>query len=272
MPTQTTRRGKKTAQSVSFCEPRQNTLEVALASMPFFGGDGGDEAPGEGQKTSNSDDENGDEGQGNEKSGSTPLSIGGDDEKPLLDNDEIRSLLSQVKSQTKQIKDFKTQVDGLKANEDKVSRAQRSKEENLQADLDSANATIDGLSMALQEQALINAITANGKHSFHSIKHVIREIDLEMLEFNVDLNTGVASVKGVDAELKRVVRECSWLVKEGESAGNSGGNGSSGNNGGAGGGFRPTGTPPASGGSGNAKQTRREQLIGRFPVIAHGVR
>ena len=188
----------------------------------------------------------------------------------MLDNDEIRSLLSQVKSQTKLIKELKSQIDGLKSNEDKVSRAQRSKEENLQADLDSAKATIDGLSKALQEQALINAISANGKHNFHSIKHVIREIDPEMLEFTVDLNTGTASVKGVDAELKRVVRECSWLVKEAEPVGNNGNNGNSGNSGGMG--FRPTGTPPASGGSGNAKQTRREQLISRFPVIAHGVR
>ena len=69
----TTRRGEKLSRSAKFPELNQNTLETALASMPFYGGDGGDETPGTGQETPNSGEKNidSDANAGDEKNGST---------------------------------------------------------------------------------------------------------------------------------------------------------------------------------------------------------
>jgi hypothetical protein len=91
----------------------------------------------------------------------------------------------------------------------------------------------------------------------------MRELDMEAFDLDVDLESGTATVNGIDNELKRVARDCEWLVKRnGRVSG-----------GGAGEQVKPkvrsSGAPPAPPGANGAKANRRQDLSKRFPVIMH---
>ena len=231
-----------------------NSLNATLNSWPFFGGDGeGDDNNDDENNDGNNDDENGN-------------SAGGEDDKPLLTNKEINDLLDEKKLQNKKIDDLTKSVATLQKEQDKVNRSSLSKEENLQKDLDEANGTIEGLKKAIQNQALLNAVQSNDKLKFQSVPHVIREIDPNMISFDLDLESRTATVTGVDAELKRISRDLPWMLKKEEEQQQQQQQQQQF-------GYRPgSGAPPAPGNNNNKKQTARAALMAKFPVIAHGTR
>lgn len=230
-----------------------NSLNATLNSWPFYGGEGEENPPNDPPADPPNDPP------------ADPTDPPEVDDEPKLSNKEIDDLLAQVKSQGKQVAALTKANKEFETKETKASRAQLGKEEALTKDLEDAQNIIRSMDKALREQAIINAIQGNGKHQFHSIKHVMREIDPEMLDFNVDLEKGSASVTGIDAELKRIAKECSWLVKKDESDGTPPPE------------QRPqqriSGVPPLGGlASNDQKQTQRQALMAKFPVIAHGTR
>lgn len=233
-----------------------NSLNATLNSWPFYGGEGEENSQNDSVVDPPNDPADNPQVDPEEK----------EDDEPKLSNKEIDDLLSQVKNQNKQIAALTKANKEFETKETKASRAQLGKEEALTKDLEDAQNIIRSMDKALREQAIINAIQGNGKHQFHSIKHVMREIDPEMLDFNVDLEKGSASVTGIDAELKRIAKECSWLVKKDESDGQQP----------LGDQRQPqriSGVPPLGGRTSNdQKQTQRQALMAKFPVIAHGTR
>ena len=126
-----------------------------------------------------------------------------------------------------------------------------------------AQQTIQQMDQVIRYTAIINAIQSNPDLEFHSAKHVMRELNLDNFDMDVDLENGTATVTGIEDELKRIARECDWLVKRnGKIDQGIGGNAGKPK-------VKPSGAPPAPPGSNGSKANRRQELSKRFPVIMH---
>lgn len=180
-----------------------------------------------------------------------------------VDPEKFSELLKQVSELTGKISTLSKENEGYKAKEIESQRATQSREETLEQDLTEAQQTIHQMDQVIRYTAVINAIQSNPDLEFHSAKHVMRELDMEAFDLDVDLESGTATVNGIDNELKRIARDCEWLVKRnGRVSG-----------GGAGEQAKPkvrsSGAPPAPPGANGAKANRRQDLSKRFPVIMH---
>lgn len=180
-----------------------------------------------------------------------------------VDPEKVSELLKQVSELTGKISSLSKENETYKNKEQEAQRAQQSREETLEQDLTEAQQTIHQMDQVIRYTAIINAIQSNPDLEFHSAKHVMRELDMEAFDMNVDLENGTATVNGIDTELKRIARECDWLVKHNNRAGGDTNGGSPKPK------VRSSGAPPAPPGANGAKANRRQDLSKRFPVIMH---
>lgn len=235
--------------------------EVVKSCLPFFGG--------EDPKTPESSPEgsaaeNPSAGGNSGQAGSGAASAaGGDSGQPEMTPQQITDLLKQVSDLTKNVNTLSKENETYKKKEADAVKATQSREEALESDLTEAQQTIAKMDSVIRHVALVNAIQSNKDLEFHSAKHVLRELDPNAFELDVDLENGTATVTGIENDLKRIAKECSWLVK-------SNGAGNAGNQGTPPAPRRGSGNPP-SGGSGTPDAaSRRADLIKRYPIIGHG--
>lgn len=197
-----------------------------------------------------------------ESSTSTPDTPAVPDDSEEMTPEKVTALLKQVSDLTGKIATLTKENEGFKTKETQAQRQQQTREQQLEADLQERDKVIAKMDAVIRHTAVINAIQGTKDVEWHSARHVMNELDPNSFELDVDLENGTATVTGIESELKRVAKECHWLVSKDKTQTPSGGS------------QRPaargSGTPPPAPNGANTKQTARAELINRFPVIAHG--
>lgn len=244
--------------------PKVSTFEQAVASWPIFGGTspegGGDTitAGGDGTVTI--------EGKIVDKDKSS----GGDDGKAgedivnPADPDAIAKITAQLEAAKKAAETATATANQYKQKEEQAARAQQTKEEQLQADLDNAQATIQQQDAVIKNSALTNALLSQKDFEWHSVRQVMAELQDEEITVDVDYESGQAVVSGIENAAKRIAKDCPWLVSKNKAeqqnpANTTNSNGTK---------VRPSGTPPRPPSNQVEKTQRRAELSKRFPVIS----
>lgn len=179
------------------------------------------------------------------------------------DPNALTQLLSQVQALTTKLGEVTTERDGYKTKEESTRRAQQTKEEQLQTDLDKANLRNEKLFNILRQKVVENAIGAQSNYEWHSVKQVMAELNAEAFEVDIDEEALTGTVKGIESEIKRIATQCPWLVSKDKSKPAGGDDGKPRPQ-------RPSGSPVAPPTSGDAKLSKREALIKKYPVIVQG--
>lgn len=173
----------------------------------------------------------------------------------------MADLLKQLNDASKTIKDLQGKTASYEKEKAQSARAQQTREQQLETDLNDAQETIAKMDSVIRHTAMINAIQSMSDYEFHSAKHVLNELDPNSFDVDVDLANGSATVSGIEAEIKRVAKEMPWLIAQSKA---SNGNVSAKTN------LRASGAPPGNPNGDAAKVARREALMKKFPVISHG--
>lgn len=177
------------------------------------------------------------------------------------DPNALSQLLSQVQALTTKLGEVSTERDSFKTKEESVRRAQQTKEEQLQTDLDKANQRNEKLFNILRQKVVENAVANTKGYEWHSVKQVMAELNPEAFEVDIDEDKLSGTVTGMESEIKRIAAQCPWLVSKDrskvpdESARRPG---------------RPSGAPVAPPTGDAAKLSKREALIKKYPVIVQG--
>ena len=234
-------------------DPRNVDFEAAKQALPFFGG-----AEEETATESIVDDQPSATTQ--ESVSTEPVTTDESAKGSELSPEQIADLMKQVAESNKRLSEVNTKLSEYENKEKSEARAQQTREQVLEQDLNDAQQTIARMDAVIRQTALINAIQGAKDIEFHSAKHVLRELDPNVVELDVYLENCTATVSGIDVELKRIARECDWLVKK---------------NGVPTQGMekrapRGSGAPPSSPNGSNDKASRRQELVNRYPVISHG--
>jgi vancomycin resistance protein YoaR len=177
------------------------------------------------------------------------------------DPNALATLLSQVQSLTAKLGEVSTERDSFKTKEEAARRAQQTKEEQLQVDLDKANASIERLHNIVRQKVVENAISNAKGFEWHSVKQVMAELNPEAFEVDIDIENATGTVTGIESEIKRIAQQCPWLVSKDKSKPATDGQQQP---------RRPSGTPVAPPQGEAAKLSKREALIKKYPVIVQG--
>lgn len=237
--------------------PFCNTLEAALAAFPVFGG----------TSTETTESPSDAEQEPVTAASTKATQTGGDSAKPEVNVDgmtpeQISELLKQVTDLTTQVTTLTSENNTFKSKEQQATRAKQTREQQLEQDVVDLQQTVAKMDAVIKHTAVINAIQGAKDMEFHSARHVMNELNHDSFDLDVDLENGTATVSGIEAELKRVAKECPWLVSKDKTRAPAG--------------TTPprqprgSGSPPAPPGGANDRQTKRSDLINKYPVIAHG--
>ena len=178
------------------------------------------------------------------------------------DPNALSQLLSQVQALTTKLGEVTTDRDSLKTKQDQAARAQQTKEEQIQTDLDNERLKTQKLFNILKAKIVENAIGAQSNYEWHSVKQVMAELNADAFEVDIDEEQLTGTVKGIESEIKRVATQCPWLVSKDKSKTPDNNNQQRPQ--------RPSGGPVAPPTSGDAKLSKREALIKKYPVIVQG--
>lgn len=241
-----------------------STFEQAMASWPIFGGTSAEGGATEGKPAETVTIE----GKIVDK---TEETTGGDDGKPdesivnPNDPEAISKLTAQLTAAQKAAEAATATANQYKQKEEQAARAQQTKEEQLQTDLDNATATIQQQDAVIRNSALTNALLSQKDFEWHSVRQVMAELQDDEVQVDIDFDSGQAIVSGAENAAKRIAKDCPWLVskdKAGDQSTAQGGNNGNGTR------VRGSGTPPRPPTGQQAKTERRQELSKRFPVIA----
>jgi len=228
-----------------------DSLEAAKATLPIFGGEEEKEAVDVSEGT-DSPTEPADSVDNSDSSSSEDLT---------KNPEAIADLLKQLSETSKQVKELSAKTAAYEKEKAQSARAQQTREEQLETDLQDAQQTIAKMDAVIRHTALINAIQGMKDYEFHSARHVMNELDANSFDIDVDLENGTATITGIESEIKRVAREMPWLVAQGKT-GNATNSRTSNQ--------RSSGAPPSNPNGDSAKVARRAELMKKFPVISHG--
>ena len=180
----------------------------------------------------------------------------------LSNNPEaIADLLKQLNDATKTIKELQGKTEVYEKEKANAVRAQQTREQQLEQDLNEAQETIAKMDSVIRHTAIVNSIQGMKDYEFHSARHVLNELDPNSFDIDVDLQNGTATVTGIEAEIRRVAKEMPWLVAQAKNNNNSSQKNSV---------PRSSGAPPANPNGDADKVARRSELMKKFPVISHG--
>ena len=178
------------------------------------------------------------------------------------DPNALQTLLSQVQALTTKLGEVTTERDGYKTKEESTRRAQQTKEEQLQTDLEKANQRNEKLFNILKTKIVENAIANAKGFEWHSTKQVMAELNPEAFEVDIDEDKLEGTVSnGIEAEIKRIAQQCPWLVSKDKTKTPDDGKPPP---------RRPSGGPVAPPTSNDSKAAKREALIKKYPVIVQG--
>lgn len=220
--------------------------QAAIGALPFFGGTEPAATPAPAVETPPA------ETPAAEPSVTDPI------EKLKSDPNALGQLLSQVEKLTKDLKTANDRVTGFESQQQEAVRKQQTREQQLEADLTKRDEIIQQMDAIIKNTAIANAVLNQKDIQWHSLKQVVAELNPEAFEVEVDLKNSTTKVSGIDSEIKRVAKDCPWLVVQsdpGEPPTSR---------------VRPSGSPPAPPASDTSKQQRRNELMKKFPVISHG--
>ena len=128
--------------------------------------------------------------------------------------EQAADLLKQVTELTGKLTDTQTKLSAHESEKEKAQAATRTKEENLQKDLETVQKTVAQMDAVIQHLAKINAIQAFKDAEFHSARHVLAELGDDEYQLDVDLEGGTATVTGMERALQRVMKDSPWLVSK----------------------------------------------------------
>ena len=240
--------------------PTPPKLEAALKAFPLFGGE--DEEGGNttttGEQQNSTTQPAG--GSATQQSNSTTTQNGGNDQTVELQA-KLDKAINDLAEANKSIKNFEKK-------ETDAQRATQTREQNLQTDLDTANQTIAQMDAIIRHSALVNAVQGLKNYEFHSVRHVINELQDDEFDVDVDLEKGVATVTGIEDAIKRIAAKEPWLIKQKDAQDQNNGNGTP---------RAPkpgSGAPPVGGGGATKGMSaeKRAAMMKRFPVIGMGRR
>ena len=178
------------------------------------------------------------------------------------DPNALSQLLSQVQALTGELNKVSTERDGYKSKEEQTRRAQQTKEEQIQTDLDNERIKNEKLFNILKTKIVENAISNAKNYEWHSVRQVMAELNPEAFEVDVDVENLSGTVSaGIDAEIKRIASQCPWLVSKDRSKPADDGRVRP---------TRPSGSTVAPPTGDAAKLSKREALIKKYPVIVQG--
>lgn len=233
-------------------KPYINSLDAAKASMPFFGGV---EAVTPDEDTTTT-----------ETSTATTDSAGGETT-PVIDPvtqlqsdpNALAQLLQQVQTKDQELNQTKTKLQQYETEKAASDRAKLSEVEQLKTDLAQRDQIIEGMDRVIRHNAITTALLQVKDTQWNSVKQVMAELDESAYDVQVDLENGQATVTGIEQEARRIAQNYPWLVKS--SGPNDGSKPRT---------PRPSGAPPVTPTDAGGKQTRRNELMKKFPVIAGG--
>lgn len=237
-----------------------NSIEAAKAALPIFGGT--TPAPPSTESPPATD-------HATEPppapSASDPGTAGGDSADPgsPMTPEQVSELLKQVGDLTSQVSRLTNENNTYKSKEHDQQRAQQTREQQLEQDLTDAQQTIAKMDAVIRHTAIINAIQGMKDMEFYSARHVMSELNMDSFDLDVDLDNGSATVTGIEGDLKRIAKECPWMVARDKTHVVTSPNGTPRVT-------RGSGAPPAPPGGVNDKATKRAELMSKYPVIAHG--
>jgi hypothetical protein len=225
-------------------------LEIAKASMPFFGG---------AETVATPDDET-------PAAATDSTATGGDKvEAPAVDPvaqlqadpNALAQLLQQVTAKDQELNATKTKLQQYETEKQAADRAKLSEVEQLKTDLAQREQVIEGMDRVIRHNAVTTALLQVPNTEWHSVKQVMAELDESAYDVQVDLENGQAVVTGIEQEAKRIASNYPWLVKS------NGANDATRTRA-----PRSSGAPPTGPSDAGAKQARRTELMKKFPVIA----
>ena len=237
-------------EKIKMIKPTINSLDAAKASMPFFGGV--EVTPDEETTTTDTD--------------ATTDTAGGDttttvDPVAQLQSDPnaLAQLLQQVQTKDQELNQTKTKLQQYETEKAASDRAKLSEVEQLKTDLAQRDQIIEGMDRVIRHNAITTALLQVKDTQWNSVKQVMAELDDSAYDVQVDLENGQATVTGIEQEARRIAQNYPWLVK---SSGPTDGSKPRTP--------RPSGAPPVTPTDAGGKQTRRNELMKKFPVIAGG--
>lgn len=150
--------------------------------------------------------------------------------------------------------------EAAEAERDKLANAGKSAEETLKAELEKEKERNSTLTGAVTKNLLRNEILEHDKYKWHDVSLVIKELDHDELEVDID----EMKVDGLTDQLKKLAKEKPFLLK-----GKSKEDDSDDDQNNGGGGTGSTGHNPRNGGRGTGdKVTQREALVKKYPYLA----
>jgi TolA-binding protein len=190
-----------------------------------------------------------------------------DDPISKLQNDPqaITQLVNQLDKLQKDLSKVSGERDQLTQAQQQAERAQQTREQQLETDLQNAQAQLEKMERVIRTTAITNAFLSNSDYQWNSVRQALAELDDNNYDIDIDLDNGIATVSGMENEVKRIAQASPWLLKN-KAEDKQDNNGSSGTR-------KPaSGKPPAPPKPDADKQSKRADLIKKFPVIATGGR
>jgi vacuolar-type H+-ATPase subunit I/STV1 len=176
------------------------------------------------------------------------------------DPNALGQLLKQVEKLQGDLSKVTTERDGYAQKQQEEQRKTQTREEQLQTDLNTANETIQKMDRVIRNTALINAFLSQSDFQWNSIRQALTELNEDEIEIDVNLDGGEATVTGMENAVKRIAQSSPWLLKAGATQDKKPPLAPQ----------RGSGKPPAPPAGNESKQSKRADLMKKFPVIAHG--
>lgn len=224
-----------------------NKMQMALMSLPIFGGEPESDPTEKPESTSEPSKKSTDPSGGDLKTEITP--------------EQFAQLTTQVAQLTEKNTELSTTLQSYQSKEDEARKASMGREESLSEDLTKAQETIDRMDQVIKRLAVVNAIQGNKDLQFHNVDDAIARLAPDSYELEVDLEAGSAKVSGIEAELSRIAKENEYLVVKPNLENNEQPTRQT---------RRSTGNPPGPQPTSPSKANRRKELEAKWPVIASG--
>ena len=237
-----------------------NPIDRAKLIFPIFGGTSPEGATGSSGGTGSDDSgKAGNTGSSQSSQSSQSSASAGGDGSAQTDS-QLADLLSQVADLNSKLADQATRIQGYEQKEQEETRKSQTREQNLENDLNTANQTIDQMNSVIQYLAIENAINGFKDGEWHSSRQVFAELrdGGYQYEVDVDLESGTATVRGIEDALKKIAKDSPWLVAKSKTQAPTQQTRN---------GTRASGSVPSASTQASGDAARREALIERFPAI-----
>ena len=178
-----------------------------------------------------------------------------DDEYKDLTPRELRRIARDLANKAKTIE---SERDTFKTKVEEEERKTRSKEENLQKDLETERSVNSALRAANARLAILGAIRDDSRYEWHDPEMVAQQLNPEVVKVDED-----GRVENLKKELDRVAKDHEFLLKKKAATANSQGRQQNSGNG-------PTGFQPGQGGANNGGtgQPDLKELAKSYPALA----